>query len=76
MTPRRPGAANAAIGRNVRTLRQAKGISQRFLGELASIPPTTVTRLESGLVNMTVDQLVALARALGCAPSRLLKGVR
>jgi DNA-binding XRE family transcriptional regulator len=48
-----------------RTARENKGISQEDLAEKANINRTTLSKIESGLRNATLDTLMRLAKALG-----------
>lgn len=57
--------ARALVGRNIRRLRVAKGISQEALGLAAGCEPSYVGRVERGRENPTVDLLEAIAAALG-----------
>ncbi|MBX7082910.1 MAG: XRE family transcriptional regulator [Nannocystaceae bacterium] len=54
----------AALGRNIRLLREARGLTQRELAALASLPRATWTNLESGAGNPTLSVLLAVAAAL------------
>jgi len=44
--------------------REAKGISQEELANMAKINRTTLSKVESGLRNATIDTMMKLARAL------------
>jgi DNA-binding XRE family transcriptional regulator len=48
-----------------REAREDKGITQAELAEMANINRTTLSQIESGLRNATIDTLVRIARALG-----------
>jgi transcriptional regulator with XRE-family HTH domain len=67
-----PHAARRVLARNVRRLRDAKGLSQEKLAELADLRQAHVSEIESGLTNLTLDNLQALAVALGVRPMDLL----
>jgi DNA-binding XRE family transcriptional regulator len=54
--------------------RRKKGLTQRQLGELASVAHTTVQRLESLKRGAYPQTLRKLATALGVAPEELLHG--
>lgn len=65
------------VGLNVRGLRDAKGQSQRWLGELMARlghrwGDTIVSRVERGERAVTVDELFSLALALGEKPTALI----
>ena len=54
--------------------RRKKGLTQRQLGELASVAHTTVQQLESLSRGAYPQTLRKLATALGVAPEELLQG--
>ena len=56
--------ARSLVGRNVRRLRVAKGLSQEALGLSAGCEPSYIGRVERGRENPTVDLLEAIAKAL------------
>lgn len=56
--------ARTLVGRNIRRLRVANGVSQEGLGLSAGCEPSYVGRVERGSENPTVDLLEALAKAL------------
>ncbi|MFF1792621.1 helix-turn-helix domain-containing protein [Kitasatospora sp. NPDC058263] len=60
------------VGARVLALRLQAGLSQEDLGEHAGMDRRTVGRIEHGAVAATLDQLAAIARALGVPPWRLL----
>jgi transcriptional regulator with XRE-family HTH domain len=60
------------LGRNLRKLRQEKGLSQEDFAFEASIHRTYISDLERGARNPTVTVVEKLAKALGVKPGRLL----
>lgn len=56
----------------MRELRQAAGLSQEKLAELAGTSQPQINKLETGQRKMTVDWAVKLARPLGVEPALLL----
>ena len=54
----------ARLGRNVKDLRQARGLTQGQLAKLAGIPRATWANLESGAANPTLNVMLAVARGL------------
>ncbi len=56
----------------LRELRQAAGLSQEKLAELAGTSQPQINKLETGQRKMTVDWAVKLAQSLGVEPARLL----
>ncbi|MFF0597865.1 helix-turn-helix domain-containing protein [Streptomyces antibioticus] len=74
-----------AVGANIRRLRVAQGLSVTALASMLRgrgrpTHPAVLTRIETGqhesgsLRAVTVDELVAIAEALGVAPVALLNG--
>ena len=63
-----------AIGENIRSLRQKKGISQDRLSKEADLALNTIVKLETAQsANPTVETLGKIARALGVSVDELLK---
>lgn len=54
-----------AFGRRVRQLREARGISQERLAELANVHRTYMSSIERGQRNVGLDNIHAIATALG-----------
>lgn len=78
MTGRQEAVADAGrrqFGMRVRELRTSAGISQERLAELAGIHRTYVSDLERGGRNVSLDNILAIAAALGVTASELLRGV-
>ncbi|HEY3969835.1 MAG TPA: helix-turn-helix transcriptional regulator [Solirubrobacteraceae bacterium] len=69
---RRLTAAHVGLGRAVRQLRQAAGISQDALAARCDLHRTYVGGIERGERNVSFGNLVKLAGALGVRPSELL----
>lgn len=64
----------SAISKNIRKLREQKGISQDRLSKLADISLNTVAKLESEeSPNPTIDTLQKIARALSVKVEDLIK---
>jgi len=70
------GDPKRTLGRKIRELREAKGASQEKLAELAELHRTYIGSVERGERNVSLENIVRLARALGTTPSKLLEGVR
>ncbi|WP_307816881.1 MULTISPECIES: XRE family transcriptional regulator [Micromonospora] len=67
-TPGQPAAADddpAAIGRRVRALREARGISLSALARQAGVGKATLSGLENGTRNPTLETLYAITAQLG-----------
>lgn len=63
-----------AFGDRVRALRLAQGLSQEALAERAGLHRTYVSSLERGDRNVGLDNVHALAEALGVAAGQLFEG--
>lgn len=61
------------VGRNVRRLRQERGVTLSELAASAGISLAMLSRLEKGDVSPSLETLVALAEALGTNAASLLK---
>lgn len=57
----------AAIAEQVAREREARGLSQRELGELTGTTQSAIARLESGGRPPRIDTLLRIANALDCA---------
>jgi transcriptional regulator with XRE-family HTH domain len=60
------------LGRNVRQMRERRGLSQSQLAKLAGVPRATWTHLESGDANPTLAVLIKAANALQVRLEELL----
>jgi transcriptional regulator with XRE-family HTH domain len=63
-----------SLGKRIRELRKASGISQERLAELADIHENHVRRIEGGTANPSYLVLLRIARALDVSPSELIEG--
>jgi transcriptional regulator with XRE-family HTH domain len=61
------------VGRNVRAVRSAKGITQEQLAEKSGFSQQYISDLERGRRNPTIVSLYELALALNSTPIELLK---
>jgi transcriptional regulator with XRE-family HTH domain len=64
-------AHRLVFGDRVRELRLAAGLSQEALAEASGLHRTYVSSLERGQRNVGLDNIHALAAALGVEPARL-----
>ena len=60
------------IGRNVRRLRVAKGLTQEELSARCDFDQRYISQVENGLQNLTVLSLHELSQALGTTPVALV----
>ena len=61
------------LGNTIKKLREKKGISQEALAEEAGIHRTYMGRVERGKQNISMLNLIKIAKALELHPSVLLK---
>jgi transcriptional regulator with XRE-family HTH domain len=62
------------VGSRIRLLRKAAGKTQADLAELIDVDPQLVGRYERGLTMPSVENLIALSKALKVSPAELLPG--
>lgn len=65
-----------SFGLRVRSIREAKGLSQEHLAEIAGLHRTYVSSLERGQRNVGLDNILALAKALDVTPAELFQGLQ
>jgi transcriptional regulator with XRE-family HTH domain len=63
------------LGRRLRSLRTAAGLTQVQVAEKAALDEKHYQTMESGLSNVTFATLVAVSRALGVTLAELFEGV-
>lgn len=61
-----------AFGLSVRMHRYEIGLTQEELAEKADLHPTYVGSVERGERNIALENIIAIARALGCSPKDLM----
>ena len=64
------------VGTRIRELRLARGISQEALADEAGIHRTYMGSVERGERNISLENIVKIARALRVAPSELLLTIK
>jgi DNA-binding Xre family transcriptional regulator len=64
----------ASLGRVIRHRRIRRGLPVRLLASTAGMDTATLSRIERGRRSARVDQLVAIAGALGCSVVDLVEG--
>lgn len=67
---------DSTVRMRIRSLRQARGWSLDALAERAFLSPSTLSRIETGHRRISLDQLTALARALGTSLDQLVETVQ
>jgi transcriptional regulator with XRE-family HTH domain len=65
-----------AVGATIRDLRVRAGYSQELLAEKAGLHRTYVGGVERGERNVSLENIVRIARALKVKPSQLLEGIK
>ena len=64
------------LGRNIQTLREARGRTQQQIAGVAGIPRATWANLESGAANPTLSVLIKVAQALQVRLEELIEPPR
>lgn len=63
------------VGKNIRRLRKQVGWSQEELAEASELHRTYIGAIERGERNVSLENIVGIARALRVQPSELLKEI-
>jgi transcriptional regulator with XRE-family HTH domain len=53
------------IGENIREIREKKGLNQETLAEIMNVSRTTISKIESGKFNCSIDYLAKFSWFLG-----------
>ncbi len=61
------------FARNLRRIRQAKGLSQEALADEAGVDRTYVSALERGVYSASITTIAKLALVLGVEPAEFLR---
>lgn len=61
-----------AVGQKIRSVRQAKNLSQEALANECGVDYSQINRMELGKVHFRFSYFKLLADALGCDPKELL----
>lgn len=64
-----------SLGEKIRAQRVAIGLSQEELASIAGLHRTYIGSVERGERNVSVHNIVSIARALSVTPSALLDGI-
>ncbi len=59
------------LGKRIRSLRQAKGISQERLAELSELHSTYIGQIERGEKNASTDSIYKISKGLGVKMEKL-----
>ncbi|KAB0331002.1 helix-turn-helix domain-containing protein [Janthinobacterium sp. PLB04] len=62
----------SAIGQAIRAMRLEKHISQEELAHISMLDRSHLGRIERGERNLSILNLIRVARGLGCTPSAVL----
>jgi transcriptional regulator with XRE-family HTH domain len=68
-------ALRNALAKNLRAARLASGLTQKQLGELASVSREYIGDIENGTANVSIDVVSVLADHVGRSPLDLLNPV-
>lgn len=64
------------FGENVRKQRNRLGVSQENLAHICGIDRSYMSRVERGIVRITLEKVYIIATALECEPSELLPSIK
>ena len=68
--------SKALFGKRVRELREKKAISQEALADIAGVHRTYMGTVERGETNISLENIVRIARALKVHPKELLETLK
>ena len=64
---------SAKLGKNLKRIRTARGISQGEIGRILGVDKGFVSNIENGKTNPTLATIAKLAKAIGVSTDELLK---
>lgn len=67
--------AKEILGNNIKLARLEKGLSQENLAELAGLHRTYIGSVERGERNVSLENIVAISKALSLSPTKLFEGI-
>ncbi|TAM33210.1 MAG: XRE family transcriptional regulator [Nevskiaceae bacterium] len=73
MTAPAPTTLRQLLAKNVRTIREKRGLSQTTLAELSGLNQKTIHHIENAIDATTVDSMEQIAKALGIKPKALFE---
>jgi transcriptional regulator with XRE-family HTH domain len=59
------------FGNNLRKVRQQQNFTQELLANRADIEISQISRIERGIINTSISQVINIANALGVHPKEL-----
>jgi transcriptional regulator with XRE-family HTH domain len=66
------GEAARQVGRNLRAIREQRGLSQNKMAEIVIMDPTRYGKMERGLLNLRLRTIERIAARLGVDPLELV----
>lgn len=63
------------LGKNIKSVRQSRGLSQMYLAAEASLDKSYIGAIERAEVNPSIKKIVRIADALGVSFSELFQGL-
>lgn len=69
-----PARHRAALGRNIRELRSARGLTLREVAGLLAVSPATLSAIENGRTGISSERIARLAEALDVPVQRVFAG--
>ena len=64
---------SAKLGKNLKRIRTAKGISQGQIGRTLEVDKSFVSNIENGKTNPTLSTIAKIAKAVGVSVGELMK---
>ncbi len=66
-------ATRALLARNVRLIRQARGLTQEALADACNLRQAHISEVEAAKINVSLDNVSAIAQGLGVSVERLFQ---
>ena len=61
-----------AVGRKIKSTREAKGLTQQGLADLCNFEKSNMSRIEAGRTNLTLKSLLTISEALNIQIKQLV----